>query len=125
MTATDQGPFPGWRAGRGRLMAGANITAVQLGELLGVPCHSDHEARYLWFDDETIGRMTVTSDIRQPLDYAEVYVEFGADRLQSFIVIIDLIISKLPADIPCRIEDEIDYDRYQRLARENPPRGPF
>ncbi len=106
-------------------MAGMNLTAIQMGKLLDVRVHADHETRYLWFENKVIGRMTVASDTRQPLDYAEVYVEFDADRLQSFRVIIDLIIAKLPANIPCRLEDEIDFDRAYRLAQENPPIGPL
>jgi hypothetical protein len=125
MTSNDQAPFPGWKAGKGRLMAGMNLTAVHLGELLGVRVHEDHETRYLWFENKAIGRMTVASDTRQPLDFAEVYVEYDADRLQAFREIIDLIIAKLPADVPCRLEDEIDFDRASRLAQENPPIGPL
>ena len=69
--------------------------------------------------------MTVTSDTRQPLEYAEVYVEHDADRLLSFREILDLIIAKLPANIPCLLEDEIDYDRAYRLRQNNPPIGPL
>jgi hypothetical protein len=125
MTDAAQGPFLGWLAGKGRLMAGMNLTASQLAELIDVPIHEDHETRYLWLEDENIGRITVATDTRQPLAYAEVFVEFDADRLQSFRVIIERIISKLPPDIPCRLEDEIDCERAYRLAQKHPPIGPF
>lgn len=106
-------------------MARLNLTASQLAELLDVSIHEDHETRYIWLEDESIGRITVASDTRQPLAFAEVFVEFDADRLQSFRVIIERIISKLPPDIPCRLEDEIDFDRAYQLAQEHPPIGPL
>jgi hypothetical protein len=125
MTNIKQELFPGWRSGKGRLMAGMNLAVTQLAELLKVPVLSDHDTRYIWFENEVIGLFTVATDTRQSLEYSEVYVESDADRLQSFSVIIDTIIAKLPASIPCRLEDELDFDKAYRLAKANPAIGPL
>lgn len=121
----EQAPFPGWRSGKGRKIAEIFMTSIQFGRLQGLQVHADHEARYVWFDSQLIGRITVASDLRQELECAEIFIEFDAGRNDAFKEIIELIISKLPKGVPCRLEDEIDYAIAARLLRENPVLGPY
>ncbi|WP_208350576.1 hypothetical protein [Pseudaestuariivita rosea] len=125
MKIVAQGPFPGWRDGSGRRMACMNMTAYQLGTLLGLETHTDNEDQYLWFDRTSIGRMTVITDARNDFDFAEVYVERHANRLEAFKEIIAMFIEVLPDDVPCQLEDEIDYDRSYRLIHGYPLEGPL
>lgn len=69
--------------------------------------------------------MTVVSDTGNELDSAEVYVEWHANRLAAFKETIETLIEKLPDDVPCKLEDEIDYDRSYRLVHGSPLEGPL
>lgn len=126
MSDSTQESFPGWRSGQGRSVANIHLNATQLGKFLNRVVHEDHENRYLWFDNKKIGRMTVVSDVRDPLDYVDVYIESDVDRTTAFIEIINEIISKIPQDIPCQLEDEIDMTRAYRLRQVHfPPAGQY
>ena len=67
--------------------------------------------------------MTVVSDTGNELDSAEVYVKWHANRLAAFKETIETLIEKLPDDVPCKLEDEIDYDRSYRLVHGSPLEG--